>query len=118
METLKIIALYVACWNNTNSDSRLENLQNCFAANGTYTDPHAPNPLKSVGEMNDLITFFRSRFTHQLVVIGTPETHHNVFRMCCKLENEQGILNKITMFGEVNTEGVISKIVCFIDPKD
>lgn len=108
----------MACWNNMDGDSRLENLQNCFAGEGTYTDPHAPNPLKSVGEMNDLITFFRSRFTHQLVVIGTAEAHHKVFRIRCKLENEQGILNNITMFGEIDDMGFISKIVCFIDQRD
>jgi hypothetical protein len=118
METLNKIAQYVACWNDKDSNSRLENLQKCFAVNGIYTDPHAPNLLKSVGELNDLITFFRSRLNHQLLLIGTPEVHHNVFRMRCKLENEQGILNNITMFGEVDDAGFISKIVCFIDTKE
>jgi hypothetical protein len=115
METLKTITQYINCWNNANAQERLPNLEQCFAQTGQYVDDHVPNALKNVQEMNDLITLFRSRLTHQLIVIGAPELHHHVFRVKCKLENEAGILSRLTFTGSFDGAGKIDTIIAFLD---
>jgi hypothetical protein len=115
MENLKTITQYIASWNNANTQERLPELEKCFAQTGQYVDDHVPNALNSINEMNDLITLFRSRLTHQLIVLGNPEFHHHVFRVKCKLENENGISSKLTFTGAFNEEGKINNIICFLD---
>jgi hypothetical protein len=115
MENLKKIMQYIACWNNANAQERLLELEKCFAQTGQYVDDHVPNALTNSREMNDLITLFRSRLTHQLVVLGAPDLHHHVFRVRCKLENEAGILSRLTFTGSFNPEGKIDNIIAFLE---
>lgn len=115
MENSKIIAQYIACWNNSDTETRLPKLAQCFAQTGKYVDDHVPNALKTIQEMNDLITLFRSRLTHQLIVLGAPELHHHVFRVKCKLENEAGILSRLTFTGSFDAEGKIDNVIAFLD---
>jgi hypothetical protein len=115
MENIITITQYIACWNNSNAQERLLELEKCFAQTGQYVDDHVPNALKNIHEINDLITLFRSRLTHQLIILGAPDFHHHVFRVRCKLENEAGILSRLTFTGSFDAEGKIDNIICFLD---
>lgn len=115
MENLNTITQYIACWNNSNADERLLVLEKCFAQMGQYVDDHVPDTLHNINEMNMLISLFRSRLTHQLIVLGVPDFHHHVFRVKCKLENEAGILSRLTFTGTFDDEGKIVNIVGFLD---
>lgn len=115
MENQKTITQYIACWNNANAQERLPELEKCFAQTGQYVDDHVPNALKNRSEMDDLITLFRSRLTHQLIFLGAPDLHHQVFRVRCKLENEEGILSRLTFTGSFDRDGKIDTVIAILD---
>jgi hypothetical protein len=117
MDTTATIETYVLAWNATEASNRKTLLEKSFSNNGSYLDEHVPKPISNLEEMNEMITFFRSRLNHQLVVIDAIDFHNNVFRFKWKLENDQGILSNGTFTGEFDSDNKIKKVVGFLDKK-
>ena len=111
----KIIEQYINAWNSEDSKDREEFLRNSFDKNGRYTDPHIPEPVQNIHEMEGIIKIFRSRLPHKLKLMGGIEYHSYVFRFKWQMENNGSVLSNGTFVGEFNTENRLTNIICFID---
>jgi ketosteroid isomerase-like protein len=113
---IKSIQDYLAAWNAQTSSERQSLLQSCMTDNAIYIDPHAPDPVQGVDEMQALIEKFRSRFDHKLEPEGQVDLHHNIFRLRWRLQRDSSeILSRGLMVGDLNDAGEIERIVQFVD---
>jgi ketosteroid isomerase-like protein len=113
---IKPIQDYLAAWNSQTSAERKSLLQSCMTDNAIYIDPHAPEPVQGIDEMQALIEKFRSRFDHKLETEGQVDMHHNVFRLRWRLQRDSGeILLRGLMVGDLTDTGAIERIVQFVD---
>jgi ketosteroid isomerase-like protein len=113
---IKPIQDYLAAWNAQTSAERQDLLQSCMIDNAIYIDPHVPDPVRGIDEMQALIETFRSRFDHKLESEGQIDMHHNVFRLRWRLQRDGGeILSRGLMVGDLTDAGVIERIVQFVD---
>jgi hypothetical protein len=112
----KPIQDYLAAWNAQTSAERQSLLQSCMTDNAIYLDPHAPEPVQGIDEMQALIEKFRARFDHKLEPEGQVDMHHNVFRLRWRLQRDSGeILSRGLMVGDLTGTGAIERIVQFVD---
>jgi hypothetical protein len=113
---IKPIQDYLAAWNSQTSAERKSLLQSCMTDNAIYIDPHAPEPVQGIDEMQALIEKFRARFDHKLAPEGQVDMHHNVFRLRWRLQRYSGeILSRGLMVGDLTDTGAIERIVQFVD---
>lgn len=110
-----IINHYIQAWNSTNRAERRALLEKSFASEGRYTDPHIPTPVQNLDEMDAIIATFRSRLPYQLVAIHPPEFHSYVFRFHWKMAHQEVVLSQGLFVGELNKQGKICNLICFID---
>jgi hypothetical protein len=107
---------YLAAWNTQASDERRSLLQSCMTDKAIYIDPHAPEPVRGIDEMQALIEKFRTRFDHKLEPEGQIDMHHGVFRLRWRLQRDSGeILSNGLMVGDLTDTGLIERIVQFVD---
>ena len=109
------LRLFISSWNESDENNRVKTLKNCLNENFKYVDPHAPDELYGITAMNDFITVFKSRISHELLLIAAPEIHHNAFRLKWKLEKGVHILSEGTFVGEFSDESKIHSVLGFID---
>jgi hypothetical protein len=113
---VRSIENYLAAWNATTADERHELLVNCMTADTIYIDPHVPEPIRGIEEMQALIERFRGLFDHKLEPEGAIDTHHNVFRLRWRLQRDSGeMLSRGLMVGDLNAAGNIARIIHFVD---
>jgi hypothetical protein len=113
---IRAIQDYLAAWNAHTASERKTLLQGCMVANAIYIDPHAPEPVQGIDEMQALIEKFRSRFDHKLEPQGQVDMHHHVFRLHWRLQRDNGeILSRGLMVGDLSDAGLIERIVQFVD---
>jgi hypothetical protein len=114
---MQVVENYVAAWNAKTSEERQSLLATCMTADVVYIDPHLPDPIQGIEEMQALIERFRGRFDHNLEPEGKIDTHHHVFRLRWKLERDNGeMLSCGLMVGDLSADGIIERVVHFIDP--
>ncbi|AFZ31897.1 hypothetical protein Glo7428_3418 [Gloeocapsa sp. PCC 7428] len=107
---------YLSAWNATTSNERYSFLINCLATDVIYLDPHIPNPVQGIEEMQALIERFRTLFDHILEPEGDVDMHHNVFRLQWRLQRSNGeILSHGLMIGDLSATGMIERIIHFVD---
>lgn len=107
---------YLAAWNTKSSDERRSLLVNCLTNDVIYVDPHIPNPVQGIEELQALIERFRKLFDHILESEGNIDMHHNVFRLQWRLQRSNGeILSRGLMVGDLSATGMIERIVHFVD---
>lgn len=106
---------YLKAWNERDETKRTTILKTCFSEAGSYIDPHIPNPINNLEEMNEVINIFHSRLPHQLIATSEIESHNNAFRVKWKLEDKGSVLSRGVFIGVVNSENRISQIISFLD---
>ncbi len=115
MKTTQILGTYIQAWNTVEAAPRLALLQQCFSEHGTYIDPHVPQELRNLGEMDAMISTFRSRLQHRLLLVSEPETHHHVFRFRWELNLDGSVLSRGTFVGTLGENGLIANVIGFLD---
>ena len=115
MNLNELATSYLKAWNERDKTKRTAILKSCFSQAGSYVDPHIPNPVNNLEEMNEVINIFHSRLPHQLIAISEVESHNNTFRVKWKLEDKGSVLSRGVFIGVVNSENKISQIISFLD---
>ena len=110
----KIIQHYIEAWNVKDGEKRMQLLKRSFDKNGRYTDPHIPQRVEDIQQMDAVIEAFNSRLPHQLKLIGEVEFHSYVFRLKWRMEDNGSVLSNGIFVGEFGTGDLITNIICFI----
>lgn len=116
-EIKQVIQEYLAAWNATDSEQRLELINNVLASDCIYADSHMPNLIETSGLHSGFIDQFKSKFPElKINLVDTPDIHHGFFRFHWQLTQPNGdIFTKGIFFGETNSEKKITKLVGFVD---
>jgi hypothetical protein len=112
------ITAYLDIANLTDPSERTTRLTSIAAADVTYTDPHAPNVISGIGELDAFLTMFRDRVPHvQFEPARTPDVFHHAFRQPWRMiDTTTGALFSTGTFaGTTNTDGKLNLILGFID---
>ena len=111
-----IVDKYLAAWNETDAADRRRQIDELWAADGTYTDPLAA--VAGRDGFSQLIGAAQQQFSELQFVRGaTYDEHHNVVRFTWALVPAPGAEPVVIGFdvAEVNEEGQISNVYGFID---
>jgi hypothetical protein len=111
------VLTYVAAWNEADVATRLELLGRCWAEDGAYIDPTVA--LSGRAELAEHISRVRARRVGaRIELMSGVDLHHNVVRFLWRLVRADGSQGDVSIdFGEVDTEGRLTKIVGFFgDP--
>jgi hypothetical protein len=112
---LETVRQYFAAWNTESASERSNLLEECFAATGTYVDPHA-GVKNGIAQMKELIDTFRSKFPHRLERTGNVDTDNNIFQVPWRLIDETaGVLSSGLFSGELDTSARIMRLTVTLD---
>jgi hypothetical protein len=110
-----VIHHYFHAWNASNPQERQNALNQSFAADATYVDPHAGS-LQGINALQTLIEQFRAKFSHPLEATGHVDIHHHIFRLPWRLGDARtGILSQGLFVGMFNAEHKIGQLLVFLD---
>lgn len=112
-----IIKDYLLAWNASDSEQRADLMTKLVAEDCLYADSHLPEPIITRELHYQFIDRFRQKFPDfSLVLVSSPESHHNFFRFAWKLVKSDGTsFSEGSFFGELNQQGEILKLVGFVD---
>jgi hypothetical protein len=111
-----IVDAYLAIWNETDAGDRRQQIEQLWAADGTYTDPLAA--VSGRDSFSELIGAAQQQFSGLQFVRGaTYDEHHNIVRFTWDLVPGAGAEPVAIGFdvAEVNEVGQISNVYGFID---
>jgi hypothetical protein len=111
-----IVDAYLAIWNETDAGNRRQQIEQLWAADGTYTDPLAA--VSGRDSFSELIGAAQQQFSGLQFVRGaTYDEHHNIVRFTWDLVPGAGAEPVAVGFdvAEVNEVGQISNVYGFID---
>ena len=108
---------YLLAWNASDSEQRASLITQVVAEDCLYADSHLPETIATRELHYQFIDRFRQKFPDlSLVLVSSPESHHNFFRFAWKLIKPNGTpFSQGSFFGEINQQGEISKLVGFVD---
>ena len=104
---------YVAAWNEPDAAARARLLESCWALEATYLDPNAD--LKGRAALAEHIAKMQAgRPGAFLEFMSGIDVHHNVVRFLWRLVRADGSAGDVSIdFGEVDTDGRLTKIIGF-----
>ncbi len=109
------VSRYLATWNETDADRRLEMIAELWEETGSYTDPLFA--VRGVTQIHELIGGFQAQYPGlTFVQTGEVEVHHNLARFTWDLVSSTGDIQAkgtdIALFAE---SGRLSAIAGFFD---
>jgi L-amino acid N-acyltransferase len=106
---------FVDAVNLRSADDRRDRLERILAPEFRYCEPTVAELVRGIGEMDQLISARLARRPHlELVAVGSPETHHDVWRLRWRLHGDPGPTGGL-FTGELDPTGRILRIDCFVD---
>jgi hypothetical protein len=107
------VLAFVEAFGDHAPDERRDLLERCLAPEFRYCDPEVPEPVRGIGEMDQLITSAREADPSLRVrAEGDPVAHHDVFRLAWARTGRHGT-SRGTFSGEVDHTGRILRIDVF-----
>ena len=107
------VLTYVAAWNEPDAAARLSILESCWAEDACYVDPNVE--LKGRIALCDHISKVQAgRPGARIEMMSGIDLHHHVVRFLWRLLRADGSAGDVSIdFGEVDTDGRLTKIVGF-----
>ena len=109
---------YFAAWDEPDAEKRAAIVKGCWAEGATYTDPtaHVEGRAGLVEHIGGLMG--NPQFKNFTIVrISDIDEHHDVFRFEWEMRNAEGqSVTKGMDYGEMDSDGNITKIVGFFGP--
>ena len=115
MSARDTVATYAAAWDEPDEASRRHLLEQCWADDGTYTDPQS----RAVGRdaLAALIGEFQRRFQGSRIELSSGvDEHHGLLRFAWRIVGPSGPVLEGMDFGELAEDGRLHRIVGFFGP--
>lgn len=111
------ITLYASAWNEPDADARRRLLERSWSESGTYTDPTAHVEGRAALDKH-IAEYFRTQPAGtRIVPASAVDAHHGRFRFAWKMLRPDGTVAIEGMdYGELDSDGRISRIVGFFGP--
>lgn len=115
-DTTAVLRDYLAGWNAPDADTRHGLLANATVRDVVYIDPHIPEPLKGLPELEAHIATFRLTFDHKLEAALPADVHHNVLRARWRLKLQEGEeMSRGILVADLGKDGRLTRIIHFVD---
>ena len=114
--TRKIVAQYMAAWNEPAATARRALLEQCWSDSGVYVDPNVLLAGREAlaAKIDEVLA---SRPGARLEFMSGIDVHHNVVRFLWRLVRADGTCGDTSIdFGEIGADGRLVKIVGFFGP--
>ena len=117
MENLKsieeIVLLYTSAWNETEQEAIRKKIDQCWSAEGTYTDKLTNTVTGRDGITNLIISSYDQMGPRTFKVLGMPDTHHHSGRFRWLAIRPEGYPAEGMDYFEFNEQNQITRIVGF-----
>lgn len=115
-DTTTVLRDYLAAWNAPDADTRHGLLANAIVRDAVYIDPHIPEPLAGLPELEAHIATFRLRYEHKLEAALPADVVHGVLRTRWRLKLPEGDeMSRGILVADLGPDGRLTRIIHFLD---